>query len=57
MRVEVAEHNVVFKSGYPTFGTNGHLNRKYTPDPFDIVYLGFRPSGILKNGNKLNYYA
>ena len=57
MRVNNIQGNVVFKSGYPTFGT-GHLS--YTPEIYDLVYLGCRPKGgILKTDNKvkLDYFA
>lgn len=60
MKIKPIDVNTTFKSGYPTFNTAGHLS--YYPDIYDLVYLGFRPSGILKlNGSpkihKLDYEA
>ena len=57
MRIEnIGKENIVFRSGYPTFGTNGHLTHRN--DIYDNVYLGFKPipNGILK-GTKINYLA
>lgn len=49
--------SIAFKSGYPTFGSSGHLS--YKPDRYDLVYIGFKPSGILEKSEdgKLNYLA
>lgn len=56
MKIEpVVSSNIIFKSGYPTFGT-GHLG--YKPDIYDLIYLGYRPKGeLLETDNKvkLNY--
>jgi hypothetical protein len=57
MKIEpvISSSNISFKSGYPTFGTNGHLNK--TPaSVYDNVYIGYRPtSDILKGGLHINY--
>lgn len=55
MKVEAIKDRVVFKSGYPTFGSDGHLSLRY--DPTWDIYLGFKPSGILKDKRKLDYLA
>ena len=55
MRVDGVKSNIPFKSGYPTFGSNGHLS--YIPDKHDLVYIGFRPTGGLKRGQKLDVKA
>lgn len=55
MRIGEINGNVIFRSGYPTFGT-GHLG--YKSDIYDLVYLGYRPKdGLLETDNKvkLNY--
>lgn len=57
MRVNpIQSKEIVFKSGQPLFGT-GHLS--YDPDSYiyDLIYMGFKPSGILKSGNKLDIKA
>lgn len=52
MRVnEINGNNIAFRSGYPTFGVNGHLN--YKPDViFEHIYYrnNYRPSGLLDKG-------
>lgn len=54
MKIDVVENQISFKSGYPTFGTAGHLSIK--PEVYDLVYLGFRPD-VLKEGKRLNILA
>jgi hypothetical protein len=57
MRVDIEPNkNITFKSGYPTFGVNGHLSKQ--PDVYDCVYVGYKPipNGLLK-GNKIDYFA
>ena len=57
MRVDIEPNkNITFKSGYPTFGVNGHLSKQ--PDVYDCVYVGYRPipNGLLK-GHKIDYFA
>ena len=48
-------NEVSFKSGYPTFGTSGHLS--YNPEVYDLVYIGFKPSGVLVKNKKLDCFA
>ena len=57
MKIEAIRSNMVFKSGYPTFNSGGHLS--YNPlDTYDHVFLYHRPSGgILKTGSVVNYLA
>lgn len=55
MRVQVVQNSPSFKSGYPTFGTAGHLSIKHNPS-WD-VYIGFKPVPDIKRGGLLNYYA
>lgn len=64
MRVDIEpNNNITFKSGYPTFGTSGHLNSKPDVNDFiyDNVYIGFKPmpkpSGLLKKGESIDYFA
>lgn len=47
--------NIMFKSGYPVYGVNGHLSEKPLTNSIEKYY---RPisSGLLK-GNKINYLA
>ena len=56
MKVDPVKSNVVFKSGYPTFGSNGHLS--YKPEVSDHIYLYNRvklnPS---TSGLTINYLA
>ena len=40
MKVEVITEDTKFKSGYPTFQTNGHLS--YIPDKYDLIFMGNR---------------
>lgn len=49
--------SLVFRSGYPTFGSCGHLSS--IPNTYDLIYFGFKPNGILEKpeGAKLNYLA
>ena len=61
MKIDAIKHNIVFRSGYPTFSSAGHLS--YAPDPIhDHLCLPYRPvpkSGLLakEEPNKLDYYA
>lgn len=55
MKIKPIQDQITFKSGYPTFNSGGHLS--YNPDVFDNVYIGVRPSGILKLGEKIDYKA
>ena len=48
--------NIIFKSGYPTFGISGHLSEKPTITNSIEKYYRPVPNGLLK-GNKLNYLA
>ena len=58
MRVNSVKDNISFKSGYPTFGADGHLKYKPNSEVYDLIYTGCRPTGILKNlGQQLNYIA
>lgn len=57
MRVNEVKGNITFKSGHATFGGSGHLSNKPELDVYDLVYIGYRPSGILKSSSKLNYLA
>ena len=58
MKISEIKSNIAFRSGYPTFGVNGHLS--YKPDSIhDNIYLPFKPTGVLikEEPNKLDYYA
>lgn len=61
MKIDAIKHNIVFKSGYPTFSSAGHLN--YAPDLIhDHVFLPYKPihrGGLLakEEPNKIDYYA
>lgn len=52
---ELSSNNVTFKSGYPTFGTSGHLSHK--PNVSEIIGRYFKPTGILNKPTKMDYYA
>lgn len=58
MRIqELSNNSVIFRSGYPTFGTNGHLNEK--PEIAELIGRYFKPTGRLEKPveGKLDYYA
>ena len=69
MKVNATKNNVIFRSGYPTFSSSGHLSYKpeslighinlpYSPDVmFEHIY--FKPTGILEKEEpkKLDYFA
>ena len=58
--IDIVKNNVVFKSGYPTFGTNGHLSIKpndILDDILDDVYIGYKPTDTIKSGLAINYLA
>lgn len=58
MRVGKIENKVIFKSGHATFGSSGHLSNRPNIGVYDLVYIGYRPSGILESqGKKLEYLA
>ena len=48
--------NIMFKSGYPIYGVNGHLSEK--PLVMNSIEKYYRPmpNGLLK-GSKINYLA
>ena len=56
MKIEpIISNNVSFKSGYPTFGTNGHLN-KIPASVYDNLYISYRPTpDILRSGLHIDY--
>lgn len=56
MRIGQINGNVVFKSGYPTFGSAGHLSC-YVPDKYDLVYYHSEKPKETKVEKKLNYLA
>ena len=56
MKVDAVKNNIVFRSGYPTFGTNGHLSAKPS-DILDNVYIGYKPTDTIKSGLTINYLA
>ena len=58
MKITEVKSKIIFKSGYPTFGTtNGHLSHSPNQDVYDLLHLGFKPSGILEQKHKLDYKA
>lgn len=58
MKIDPIKDGVSFKSGYPTFGMDGHLRSKPNLDIYDLVYLGYKPSGGLQQaGQRLEYFA
>ena len=56
MRINSIEDKVIFKSGYPTFNSGGHLSLKdYKNGHTSICH---KPNGgILKGQHKLDYLA
>lgn len=55
MRIEPVGEPISFKSGYPTFGTNGHLTQR-PMDVYDNLYISYRPTpDILRSGLHIDY--
>jgi hypothetical protein len=55
MRIEPVGEPISFKSGYPTFGTNGHLSQR-PMDVYDNLYISYRPTpDILRSGLHIDY--
>ena len=60
MKIDSITSNIVFRSGYPTFNSSGHLN--YRPEAIsnhvNLPYLPI-PSGLLikEEPPKLDYFA
>lgn len=54
MKINFNIHNITFKSGYPTFGGDGHLRHK--PETYDNLYLAFKPNPS-KGGLLIDYKA
>ena len=57
MRITPVAYSPSFKSGYPTFGTAGHLSKKLSYDPMWDVYWGYYPKPDEKNDGHILYNA
>lgn len=57
MRITPVAYSPSFKSGYPTFGTAGHLSKKLSYDPMWDIYWGYYPKPDEKNDGHILYNA
>lgn len=56
MKINALKNTLIFRSGYPTFNSGGHLSYKPV-DIYDHIYIPFKQLGVIKSGPVLNYLA
>lgn len=57
MKITQIKTPIVFKSGYPTFGSQGHLSVRQGHFPDYYVVKDVIPGDDERKGGILNYYA